>query len=278
MSTITATEVNNLRKMTGAGLMDCKKALQETSGDVEAAIDVLRKTGQKLANKRADREANEGVIVAKTTADGKKGIIVNLSCETDFVAKNDDFVKAANELADIALNNDISDLNQFLEADYNGTSIKLAVEEMVGKIGEKIEVSNFERVEDEQVVPYIHAGNKIGVLVAMNKNGSEDITQIGRDVAMQIAAMSPVAVDETEVPQETIDRELAIGREIAIAEGKPENIIENIAQGKLKRFFKDNTLIHQPFVKDGSKTVAEVLKSTDPDLKVNAFKRVALGN
>ena len=278
MSTITATEVNNLRKMTGAGLMDCKKALQETNGDVEAAIDVLRKTGQKLANKRADREANEGVIVAKTTSDGKKGIIVNLSCETDFVAKNDDFVKAANELADIALNNDISDLNQFLEADYNGTSIKLAVEEMVGKIGEKIEVSNFERVEDEQVVPYIHAGNKIGVLVAMNKNGSEDITQIGRDVAMQIAAMSPVAVDETEVSQETIDRELAIGREIAIAEGKPENIIENIAQGKLKRFFKDNTLIHQPFVKDGSKTVAEVLKSTDPDLKVNAFKRVALGN
>jgi len=278
MSTITATEVNNLRKMTGAGLMACKKALQETNGDVEAAIDVLRKTGQKLATKRADREANEGVIVAKTSEDGKKGIIVNLSCETDFVAKNDDFVKAANELADIALNNDISDLNQFLEADYNGTSIKLAVEEMVGKIGEKIEVSNFERVEDEQVVPYIHAGNKIGVLVAMNKNGSEDIIQMGRDVAMQIAAMSPVAVDETEVSQETIDRELAIGREIAIAEGKPENIIENIAKGKLKRFFKDNTLIHQPFVKDGSKTVAEVLKSTDPDLKINAFKRVALGN
>ena len=278
MSTITATEVNNLRKMTGAGLMDCKKALQETNGDVETAIDVLRKTGQRLATKRADREANEGVIVAKTTEDGKKGIIVNLSCETDFVAKNDDFVKAANELADIALNNDIRDLNQFLEADYNGTTIKSAVEEMVGKIGEKIEVSNFERVEDEQVVPYIHAGNKIGVLVAMNKNGSEDIIQIGRDVAMQIAAMSPVAVDETEVPQETIDRELAIGREIAITEGKPENIIENIAQGKLKRFFKDNTLIHQPFVKDGSKTVAEVLKSTDPDLKINAFKRVALGN
>jgi len=278
MSTITATEVNNLRKMTGAGLMDCKKALQETNGDVEAAIDVLRKKGQKLATKRADREANEGVIVAKTTEDGKKGIIVNLSCETDFVAKNDEFVKAANELADIALNNDINSLDQFLDADYNGTPIRSAVEEMVGKIGEKIEVSNFERVEDEQVVPYIHAGNKIGVLVAMNKNGSEDITQIGRDVAMQIAAMSPVAVDETEVAQETIDRELAIGREIAVAEGKPENIIENIAQGKLKRFFKDNTLINQPFVKDGSKTVAEVLKSTDPDLKINAFKRVALGN
>ena len=278
MSTISASEVNNLRKMTGAGLMDCKKALQESGGDIEAAIDILRKKGQKLATKRADREANEGVVIAKTTDDGKKGIIINLSCETDFVAKNDDFVKSANDLADLALNNDINNLDEFLNTDYNGMTVKSAIEEMVGKIGEKIEVSSFERVEGDLVVPYIHAGNKIGVLVGMNKNGSDDITQVGKDIAMQIAAMSPVAVDESEVPQDTIDRELAIGREMAIAEGKPENIVDNIAQGKLKKFFKESTLIHQPFVKDGSKTVAEVLKSTDPDLKVNTFKRVALGS
>jgi elongation factor Ts len=275
--TITAAEVNKLRQQTGAGLMDCKKALVESEGDFDAAIDYLRKKGQKVAEKRAGREANEGVVLATATEDRKFGVIINLSCETDFVAKNEDFVNFTKSIAELALTERPASKEELLALQLNGVTVGEKVAEQVGRIGEKIELADYLTMTGETVVPYIHAGYKIGVLTAMNKNNNPEIDGLGRDVSMQIAAMSPIAVDKEGVDQTTIQKEIEIGKEQAKAEGKPEHLLEKIAMGKLNKFFKENTLINQQFVKDGSKTVGQVLKELDPELQVVSFKRVALG-
>lgn len=272
---ISAKDVNKLRKQTGAGMMDCKKALVEAGGDFDLAIDLLRKKGQKIAAKRADRAATEGVAIAKTTEDGTRGIVICLGCETDFVSKSEGFVSFAQQVADLALANNPENVAALTALAMGDSTIGDEVSNLMGRIGEKIEVS-YERIEDTLVVPYIHMGYKIGVLVGLNKTG-EELEAAAKDIAMQIAAMKPVAVDEAEVPQSIIDKELEIGRQQAIEEGKAENLLDRIAQGKLKRFFKDNTLLHQQFVKDSTKNVKQFLQSIDKDATVTAFKRVAIG-
>lgn len=274
---VTAQQVNELRKQTGAGLMDCKKALTESNGDMDAAIDFLRKKGAKVAELRSGRDANEGAVIAKVSNDNKRGVIVHLSCETDFVAKNAEFVQFATDLAELALENNIESAESLQNAKIEGVTVKEKLAEKIGAIGENINVSNFAILNAEAVVPYIHAGNRIGVLVAFNQTATDDLKTLGRDLAMQVAAMRPVGVDENSVSQETKDRELAIAREKALAEGKPENILDKIAEGSLKKFYKENTLVHQQFVKDGSKTVIQVVQALDKDLVVTDFKRVELG-
>lgn len=272
---ITAAQVNELRQITGAGLMDCKKALTETDGDVEAAIDFLRKKGQKVSEKRADKDASEGVVVAKTSDDGTTGVVVKLASETDFVAKNEEFVSLANKIADIALENQPADLDALLALPYEGgLTVGDKVTELVGKINENIKLSNYEKVSGALVVAYNHMGNKIGVLTAVSNTGAGEL---GKDLSMQIAALSPVAIDQDGVDQERLAREKELGREQALASGKPENIVDKIAEGYVQKFVKENTLLHQKFVKDSSKTVDQVLKEFDKDLKVTEFKRVALG-
>lgn len=273
---ITASQVNELRKITGAGMMDCKNALNETNGDMEAAIDYLRKKGQKISDKRADRESNEGVIFAKTNSGNTRGIVVELNCETDFVAKNADFVAYAESIAQVALENFPATLEDLLNLPLNGVSIKDSLLDQIAKIGEKIEVSNYEKLEGVHIVSYIHAGNKIGVLVSLNQAG-ESASNAGKDAAMQIAAMKPLALDKTGIEQSVIDRELEIAKEQTLAEGKPADMVEKIAQGKLNKFFKENTLLSQAFVKDGSKTVEQMLKSVDANLTITAFKRLGIG-
>lgn len=276
--TITAAEVNKLRKMTGAGLMDCKKALQETNGDFDAAIDYLRKKGQKIAAKRADREATEGAVIAKTNDAENKGVIVYVTSETDFVAKNEDFVAFAHELTDLAIAKNVSDKTAFLEVETNnGLTVQQRLEEQIGKIGEKIEVAELETVEAEFVVPYIHMGNKAGVLVGLNQPKTDEIEQAGKNVAMQIAAMKPVALNADGVDQELLAKEREIGKEKAIAEGKPEHIADKIVEGYVKKFLKDNTLLSQQYVKDSSQNIEQYLQSVTSDLTVTAFKRVTLG-
>jgi len=277
MATITAAQVNELRNLTGAGLMDCKKALTEANGDVQAAIDFLRKKGAKVAELRAGRAAGEGVVIAKTSADNKKGVVVYLSCESDFVGKNETFVKFATDIADVALEKSPATLDDLLNLDLNGSTVKAQVQEKVSAIGELINVSAYESVQGESVIAYNHMGNKIGVLVAVNKPLSDAVSVVGKDVAMQIAAMNPVAVDASGVPAEIIEREKAIAREKAVAAGKPENILDKIAEGAGNTFIKENTLLTQPFVKDGSKTVAQVLGGAESGLTVTAFKRVEKG-
>jgi elongation factor Ts len=277
MATITAAQVNELRNLTGAGLMDCKKALTEANGDVQAAIDFLRKKGAKVAELRAGRAAAEGVVIAKTSADGKKGVAVYLSCESDFVAKNESFVKFATDIADVALEKSPATLEDLLNLDLNGATVKAQVQEKVSAIGELINVSAYETIAGESVVAYNHMGNKIGVLVALNKGLNDAVANVGKDVAMQIAAMNPVAVDASGVPAEAIEREKAIAREKAVAAGKPENILDKIAEGAGQTFIKENTLLSQPFVKDGSKTVQQVLGSAESGLTVTGFKRVERG-
>lgn len=273
---ISAQDVNKLRKATGAGMMDCKKALTETNGDFEAAIDLLRKKGQKVSAKRADRETSEGAVFVK--ADGSKGTLIALNCETDFVAKNDEFVNLGNSILDVAVTKGAGSIEALsAEALSDGRAISEHITDMIGKIGEKIEITSLSSIEADRVVPYIHSNNKLGVLVGLKGAASDEAAEIGKDVAMQIAAMNPVSVDKSGVDQETIDRELAIGKEQALAEGKPENIVEKIAQGKLNKFFKENTLLAQSFVKDSSKTVEQVLKDVDSNLTVAEFKRVAVG-
>lgn len=257
--------------------MDCKRALEATNGDFEAAIDYLRKKGQKVSAKRADREAREGVVIAKTNEEGTIGYIVHVTSETDFVAKNADFIQFAQDVVDIAVANNVKSAGELYAQPMGDGTVKDRFDTEVGRIGEKIEIGSFERVTGETVIPYIHAGYKIGVLVSLNQHGNGQISEIGKDVAMQIAAMNPIAVDESSVDEATQKHELEIGMEQARAEGKPENILEKIAQGKLQKFFKENTLIHQQFVKDSSKKVADVLKEVDPGLQVTEFKRVALG-
>ncbi|BAV09966.1 translation elongation factor Ts (EF-Ts) [Filimonas lacunae] len=273
---ITAADINKLRQATGAGMMDCRKALTETNGDFEAAIDWLRKQGQKVAAKRSDREAKEGVVLAKTTADNKTGIVLCISCETDFVSKNADFVAFAQSIADAAIANDVKSAEELNEVSINGAKISDLINDKLAAIGEKIGVSRFERVEAPYVASYIHGANRMGVLVALDKESAE----AGKDVAMQIAAMNPVAVDPESVPAEAVERERAIVTEQISADpkmaGKPAEMIAKIADGKLNAFFKEQTLLAQPFVKDGGKTVAEFLKSSG-DVKVLSFKRVALG-
>jgi len=273
---ITASEVNKLRQQTGAGMMDCKKALTEANGDFEAAVDYLRKKGAKVAASRQDRDSNEGVVVAKATADGKRGVVVELNCETDFVAKNEDFVALGNKLADLAIEKSPAGLEELLALDIDGVKVSDILLDNTGKIGEKISISKYETVTGEKVVPYIHGNYRLGVLVALNQVG-EGVDEAGKDVAMQIAAMNPVALDKDGVDSTTIERETEIAKEQIRAEGKPEAMVEKIAAGKLNKFYKDNTLLNQEFVKDSSKDVRKFLNDTANGLTVTSFKRVQLG-
>jgi elongation factor Ts len=274
---ITAQDINKLRQATGAGMMDCRKALTEAGGDFEAAIDWLRKQGQKVAAKRNDREAKEGVIIAATSSDNKIGYVVCISCETDFVSKNADFVAFAQSIADAAVANDCKTAEELNECSVGGAKVADLINDKLASIGEKIGVAKYERVEAPYLASYIHGAYRMGVLVAL----SSEAVEAGKDVAMQIAAMNPLAVDADSISPETIERERNIVIETMKAdpkmEGKPDEMIAKIAEGKLNAFFKENTLLAQPFVKDGSKSVAEYLKSVSADLKVITFRRVALG-
>jgi elongation factor Ts len=276
-ATITAADINKLRQATGAGMMDCRKALTETNGDFEAAIDWLRKKGAKVAALRGDREAKEGVVVAKTTADNKTGIAFVVSCETDFVSKNADFVAFAQSIGDAAIANNVKSAEELNSTTINGAKISDLVNDKLASIGEKIGITKFERVDSDFVSSYIHGANRIGVLVGFNK----PVTDAGKDIAMQIAAMNPVAVDSSAVPASTVERERAIVTEQIKADpkmaGKPDEMINKIAEGKLNAFFKESTLVNQAFVKDNGKTVGDYLKGIDGSLKVTEFKRVALG-
>lgn len=274
MANITAAEVNKLRKMTGAGMMDCKKALVEAEGDFDKAIEILRKKGQKVAAKRADRDSSEGAAIAKVNGDNTSGVIISLNCETDFVAKNDTFVGLANELADLALGFNSKD--DFLSAQYNGMTVSEKLTEQTGVIGEKIEIGSFEKLSAPFVGSYIHAGNKIATLVGLSANVDGAATA-AKDVAMQAAAMNPVALNEEGVDQSVIDKEIEIAKDQLRQEGKPEAMLDNIAKGKLKRFFKDNTLVNQAFIKDSKQSVSQYVKSVDSSLEVTGFSRVALG-
>lgn len=273
---ISAADVNKLRQQTGAGMMDCKKALTEANGDFEAAIDYLRKKGAKVAASRSDRESNEGVVIAKTTHDGKRGIVVEVNCETDFVAKNADFIAFAESIADLALANNPASADELTALDLNGTKLSDQILDQTGKIGEKIGVSKFESITGEKVVAYIHGNYRLGVLVALSANAA-GADEAGKDVAMQIAAMNPVAIDKGDVDAKTIEREMEIAKEVIRAEGKPEEMVEKIAQGKLNKFYKESTLLNQEFVKDPSKTIAQFLEGVANGLTVTAFKRIQLG-
>jgi elongation factor Ts len=279
-ATITAADINKLRQTTGAGMMDCRKALVESDGDFEKAIDYLRKKGQKVAALRSDREAKEGVIIATTTPDNKTGFIITLACETDFVAKNADFVAFAQSIMDTALKNNVKSLDELLAAKLDGASVSDKINDQVAKIGEKVQLARFERVEGIGIAAYIHGAYRMGVLVSLTKN-NKAVLEAGKDLAMQIAAMNPVAVDPDSVPAEVVAREKDIVTDQIKNDpkmaGKPDEMIEKIAIGKLNAFFKENTLAAQPFVKDASKTVGEYLKSVDSDVKVAQFKRVQLG-
>jgi elongation factor Ts len=277
---ISASDVNKLRQQTGAGMMDCKKALTETNGDFEAAIDFLRKKGAKVAASRQDRESNEGVVIARTSEDFKRGVIISLNCETDFVAKNAEFVAFGNEIANAAVQGKPSTIEELynLDIDVENVRVKIgdAIIDKTGKIGEKIGVSKYEIIEGEKVVAYIHGNYRLAVLVGLSK-AVAGADEAGKDVAMQIAAMNPVAIDKDGVDATTIERETEIAKEQIRAEGKPEAMVEKIAAGKLNKFYKDSTLLNQEFVKDSSKTVAQFLDTVDKGLTVTAFKRVALG-
>ena len=274
---ITAADINKLRQATGAGMMDCRKALTEAGGDFEAAIDWLRKQGQKVAAKRSDREAKEGVIIAQTSADNKTGFIITISSETDFVSKNADFIAFAQSIADAAVANDVKSAEELNEVTVGGAKVSDLINDKLAAIGEKIGIARFERVDAPYVASYIHGANRMGVLVALNKEAAD----AGKDVAMQIAAMNPLAVDADSVPAEVVERERAIVIETMKADpkmaGKPDEMVAKIAEGKLNAFFKEQTLAAQAFVKDNSKSVADYLKSVSGDLKVIEFKRVALG-
>ncbi|MEZ5045964.1 MAG: translation elongation factor Ts [Chitinophagaceae bacterium] len=279
--TITAADINRLRQQTGAGMLDCRAALTETNGDFEAAIDFLRKKGQKVAAKRSDRDAKEGLVIAKTTADHKTGIVINLTSETDFVAKNEDFINLGLAFCQTAIDHNVTSLEAFKATKMGDISVQDKLMETVAKIGEKIDITSFERIDADSVVAYNHAGYRVAVLVGMNQAHNETMENTGKDIAMQIAAMNPLAVDATSVSAETIEREKAIiidtMKEDPKMEGKPEEMIAKIAEGKLNAYFKENTLLPQAFVKDGSKTVAEYLKSVAADLQVTSFKRLNIG-
>ncbi|PSL35673.1 translation elongation factor Ts [Chitinophaga ginsengisoli] len=273
-ATITAADVNKLRQQTGAGMMDCRKALVESDGDFEKAVDYLRKKGQKVAALRSDRETKEGVIIAKTAADGKSGVVVALGCETDFVAKNEDFVKFAQSIVDLALSTGANTIEELGAASLDGATVNDKVNDQVAKIGEKITLAKFEKITAASVTAYIHGNYRMGVLVGFSVPVSEEV---GKDIAMQIAAMNPIAVDADGVSPELIAREKAIAIEQIAAEGKTGDMAEKIAVGKVNKFFKENTLLPQAFVKDNNKSVGDYLKSVNADLKVTGFTRIALG-
>ncbi|KMQ67183.1 elongation factor Ts [Chryseobacterium sp. FH2] len=268
-----AADVAKLRNQTGAGMMDCKKALVEAEGDFEKAVDILRKKGQKVAANRADRESSEGAVIARVNEDNTLGAIISLNCETDFVAKNEAFIELAYEIAEMAVF--AATKEELLATDFHGITVAEKLIEQTGVIGEKIEIGAFERIEGPFLGAYIHAGNKIAAITALSAkvDGGDEAA---KSVSMQVAAMNPIALDETSVSQETIDKELEIERELLVKEGKPENIIENILKGKMQRFYKDNTLVHQSFIKDNGISVADYVKSVSGDLKVTGFIRVSL--
>lgn len=273
---ISASDVKKLRDITGAGMMDCKKALKESGGDFDGAIEYLRKKGQKMSEKRADRDAKEGAVIALVSGDNSKGVVVRLSCETDFVSKNQSFVDLATAFAQLALDKFPATKEELLALQYDGMKLADKVIEQTGVIGEKVEIADYQRIEAPMVSAYIHMGNKAGVIVGFNK-ASDAFEEAGRDVAMQVAAMKPVAVDEDGVSQEVIKKEIEIGMEIARQEGKPEAMLERIASGKLNKFFKENTLLNQMFVKDNKQSIAAYLQTLDSDLTVTDFKHVTLG-
>jgi elongation factor Ts len=277
MAAISAQDVNKLRSMTGAGMMDCKKALTEADGDFEKAIEILRKKGQKVSASRSDRDAKEGSVFVKVSDDKKEAILIALNCETDFVAKNEEFQNLGKLIAETAFSQKPANKEALLTLKAGNLTLGEKIVELVGKIGEKIEVSEFIHMKGEAVVPYIHAGAKLGVLVSLKGINGKDVTEAGKDVGMQIAAMNPVAVDEKSVDKTTIEKELEIAKAQILAEGKPENMVEKIAQGKLNKFFKESTLLPQAFVKDSSKTVAQYLDSVSKGLTVAEFKRVSIG-
>lgn len=274
-ATVSAADVNKLRQMTGAGMMDCKKALAESEGDFEKAIDYLRKKGQKVAANRADREAKEGYILAKTNKENTKGYLIALSCETDFVAKNNDFVKFAETILDTTIENNPADADALKALTMDGVSINDKLFDMIGKIGEKIELTRYEMIEAPLVVVYNHPGNKLASMVGMSSASAPE--SVAKDIAMQIAAMNPVAVDKDDVDASTIERELEIAKEQIRAEGKPEDMVEKIAQGKLNKFYQESTLLNQAFIKEDKKTVRQYLDGTEKGLTVTRFKRVQLG-
>ncbi len=271
--TISAADVNKLRLSTGAGMMDCKKALIETNGDFEAAVDVLRKKGQKVAANRADRSASEGCVLSKVSADKKFGVVLSLNCETDFVAKNEGFVTLANGFIDLALSKKVKTVEEFSQLDFNGMKVADKLIEQTGVIGEKIEIGSYEVLESEFIGTYIHAGNRLAVIVAFNK-ATDDET--GKQVSMQVAAMNPIAIDEKSVPKEVVDREIEVGKDLAIQEGKAPDMAEKIAMGRLNKFYKESTLLNQEFVRDNKLTIKQFLTSVDKDLTATAFKRVSL--
>ena len=274
---ITAQDVNKLRQMTGAGMMDCKKALTEAEGDFDKAVELLRKKGQKVSASRADRETSEGVVFAKTNSDHSEGALIAFTCETDFVAKNEAFMALGNQIAELAFAEKPQSIEALYEMTLDNLTVKEKIVELTGKIGEKLEVKEIQVLSGDAVVPYIHSNAKLGVLVALSNTSGSAVEDAGKDVAMQIAAMNPVAVDKDGVDPAIVEKEIEIGKEQARQEGKPENIIEKIAMGKLNKFYKENTLLSQVFVKDNSQTIAQYLDSVSKGLTVSEFKRVSIG-
>ena len=277
MIKITAAEVNKLRKQTGAGMMDCKKALVENDGDFDKAIDFLRKKGQKIASKRADKDASEGVVIAKTNADKNFSIVVMVNCETDFVAKNQDFIDFVDSIAEVAIKNTPKSIDELKALELNGRTVEENVMDQVGKIGENIGLNKFEFIDAARTFSYNHQGNRLATILGLNKADGENTDKIGMELAMQVAAMNPIAVDKNDVSQEIIDKEIEIGKEQARQEGKPENLVEKIALGKLNKFYKENTLLNQDFIRDTKKSVRQYLNEEDKNLTVTSFKRLILG-
>jgi len=275
MVQISAADVSKLRRITGAGMMDCKVALQEANGDNDKAIEIIRKKGQTVANKRADREASEGVVLAKIDNSGKLGAMIVLNCETDFVAKNQAFVKLAQDILDKALEAKPADLDALKQVSLNGRAINDLIIDQIGIIGEKLDLAYFDKVEAAKVISYIHPGNKLATLVGFNEDTTE---QIAKDIAMQVAAMNPIAVDKKDVSTNVVEKELEIGRELARKEGKPENMLDKIAEGKLNKFYKESTLLNQEFTKDSKKTVIQYLQDSSKSLTVTSFLRYTLSN
>ncbi len=273
---ITAADVNKLRQMTGAGMMDCKNALVEADGNIEAAIDILRKKGQKIAAKRSDRDANEGFVFSMTTADHSFGAVIMLNCETDFVAKTDDFVNFGKAITELAISKKVKTTEELLALTINGVTVEAAAVELTGKTGEKVGINHYEFIENGFVSSYNHNGNRLATLVGFNKNVT-NLETVGHEIAMQVAAMSPIAVDQESVSQSTIEHEMEIARETTRQEGKPEEMVEKIAQGKLNKFLKENTLVNQEFIRDNKKTVGQYMKETDASLVCVGFKRLQLG-
>lgn len=275
--TISAADVNKLRQQTGAGMMDCKKALTEANGDFEAAVDYLRKKGQKVAANRSDREAKEGYIIAKTNADSTKGFLICLNSETDFVAKNQEFTQFAENILTAAMESNASNLDEVKALSLDGATVNDKLFDMIGKIGEKLEISSYEKIETPKVIVYNHPGNKLAAMVGFNKADAANLDEVGKNVAMQVAAMNPVAIDKDDVDAKTLEREIEIGKDQARNEGKPEEMIEKIALGKLNKFYQESTLLNQAYIKADKQTVRQYLESIDKGLTISAMKRVQIG-